>query len=126
MDMTPIIVNVSGLLLIVFIAWFFWGPKKGGYKATLTPSGYQEAEIIVKGGYTPHIVVVKKGKPVKFQFIRKEENSCSEMVVFPEFNKSAVLPVGEKVTVEFLPKESGEYSFQCQMGMYRGKVIVQD
>jgi plastocyanin domain-containing protein len=47
------------------------------------------------------------------------------MVLLPAFNKSANLPEGETVPVEFLPKESGEYEFQCQMGMLRGKLIVE-
>jgi plastocyanin domain-containing protein len=29
------------------------------------------------------------------------------------------------VTIEFTPTEAGEIPFQCQMGMLRGKVIVQ-
>jgi len=43
----------------------------------------------------------------------------------PAFNKSANLPEGEAVAVEFLPKDPGEYEFQCQMGMLRGKLIVE-
>jgi len=27
--------------------------------------------------------------------------------------------------VEFLPGEPGEYEFACQMGMFRGKLIVE-
>lgn len=42
------------------------------------------------------------------------------MVLLPAFNKSAKLPEGETVPVEFLPKEPGEYEFACQMGMFRG------
>jgi plastocyanin domain-containing protein len=29
------------------------------------------------------------------------------------------------VPVEFLPAEPGEYEFACQMGMFRGKLIVE-
>lgn len=29
------------------------------------------------------------------------------------------------VPVEFLPKERGEHEFACQMGMIRGKVLVE-
>jgi plastocyanin domain-containing protein len=47
------------------------------------------------------------------------------MVLLPDFNKSAKLPEGETVPVEFLPKQPGEYEFACQMGMLRGKLIVE-
>jgi plastocyanin domain-containing protein len=47
------------------------------------------------------------------------------MVVLRAFDKSASLPEGETVPVEFLPEEPGEYEFACRMGMFRGKVIVE-
>jgi plastocyanin domain-containing protein len=81
--------------------------------------------VIVRGGYTPDVIVVEHGKPVRLSFRRDETASCSEMVVFPDFNKSATLPEGEVVPIEFLPEEPGEYEFHCQMGMLRGKLIVE-
>jgi plastocyanin domain-containing protein len=46
------------------------------------------------------------------------------MVIFNDFGKSAQLPTGETVPIEFLPEKPGEYEFTCQMGMLRGKLIV--
>lgn len=120
-----ILVTLSGLASIVFIVWFFWLAQRAGVKATATTSGFQEAIILVKGGYTPDVIVVEKGKPVRLNFIRAESASCSEMVFFPDFRKSARLPEGETVTVELMPDKAGEYEFQCQMGMLRGKLIVE-
>lgn len=116
---------LAGLILIGGIAWFFWGPRKSGVRATSTSSGYQEAMILVKGGYTPDVIIVQRGKPVRFNFRREETAACSEMVVLSDFGKSAQLPVGETIPVEFLPERPGEYEFTCQMGMLRGKVIVE-
>ncbi|MFQ6004474.1 MAG: cupredoxin domain-containing protein [Woeseia sp.] len=125
--MTPdrIFVTVLGFALIAFIAWFFWLKKAKGTRAALTGSGQQEAMILVKGGYTPDVIVVERGKPVRLNFRREETASCSEMVLFPDFDKSAELPTGETVPVEFLPKDPGEFEFTCQMGMLRGKLIVE-
>ncbi|MBI3077701.1 MAG: cupredoxin domain-containing protein [Deltaproteobacteria bacterium] len=81
--------------------------------------------VLVKGGYTPDVIVVERGKPVRLNFIRQESASCSEMVLLPAFTKSAKLPEGETVPLEFLPSDPGEYEFACQMGMFRGKVIVE-
>ncbi len=125
--MTPdkIIVTLAGLVAIAFIVWFFWLQKTAGVKANLSSSGYQEAMVLVKGGYTPDVIIVEKGKPVRLNFVRTESAACSEMVMLPDFNRSASLPEGETVPVEFLPDKPGEYEFQCQMGMLRGKVIVE-
>jgi plastocyanin domain-containing protein len=125
MSIPNLIALFVGLLLIGGIAWFFWGPRKGGARAALTSGGYQEAMILVKGGYTPDVIVVQHGKPVRFNFRREETAACSEMVAFPDFGKSAHLPTGETVPVEFLPEQPGEYEFSCQMGMFRGKLIVE-
>jgi plastocyanin domain-containing protein len=125
MDTTDILAIVIGLMLIVGIAWFFWGPRKGRVRAATSLSGYQEAMILVKGGYIPDVLVVQHGKPVRLHFRREETATCSEMVIFNDFGKSAHLPTGENVPVEFLPEKPGEYEFTCQMGMLRGKLIVQ-
>ena len=126
MDIANWIVTIGGLLLIGLIAWFFWGPKKGGSLATVSASGFQETAIRVKNGYNPSRVIVQSGKPVRFEFTREENAACSEMVVFPDFQKSATLPVGKKVMIDLPPMNEGNYEFTCQMGMYRGTIIVKE
>ncbi|ADU51669.1 copper-translocating P-type ATPase [Thermaerobacter marianensis DSM 12885] len=125
MSATDIVVILVGAVIVVGIAWFFWGPRRAGTRASLTSTGYQEAMVLVKGGYTPDVIVVQRGKPVRIHFRREETAACSEMVVFADFGKSARLPAGETVTVELLPEEPGEYDFTCQMGMLRGKLVVE-
>lgn len=114
-----------GLSLIAFIVWFFWLKRSRGTRAAETSGGYQEAMILVKGGYTPDTIIVTRGKPVRLNFRREETAACSEKVVFQDFNKSADLPTGELVPVELLPKEPGEFEFACQMGMFRGRLVVE-
>lgn len=118
-------VTLAGLVLVTFIVWFFWLKKSKGTAATITASGVQEAMILVKGGYTPDVVVVKAGRPVRLNFRREETAPCSEMVLFPDLDRSARLPTGETVPVEFMPQQPGEYGFACQMGMFRGRLIVE-
>ena len=119
------IVLFAGLLLIAFIVWFFWLKRAKGVRAAKTSSGYQEAMILVKGGYTPDTIIVSRGKPVRLNFRREETASCSDKVVFEHFNKSAELPTGELVPVELMPKEAGEIAFACPMGMFRGRLVVE-
>lgn len=119
------IVLASGLALSAFIIWFFWLKRAGGVRATETSGGYQEAMILVKGGYTPDTIVVQHGKPVRLNFRREETAGCSDKVVFADFQKTADLPTGQIVPVELLPNEPGEFTFSCPMGMFRGKLVVE-
>ena len=125
MSWDRVVVDVVGAALIAFIVWFFWLVKARGVRAAPTSGGFQEQMVLVKGGYTPDVIVVEAGKPVRLNFVRQESASCSEMVLLPAFGKSAKLPEGTTVPVEFLPKERGEFEFACQMGMLRGKIVVE-
>jgi len=119
------IVTIVGLGLVAFIVWFFWMKRATGVRAAEASGGYQEAMILVKGGYTPDTIIVRHGKPVRLNFRREETASCSEKVIFADFNKSADLPTGQQVPVELLPEQPGEYEFACPMGMFRGRLIVE-
>lgn len=125
MSTTQIFVILSGIVLTILIAWYFWFAPKTQTRAAMSESGTQEVAITVKGGYTPDVIVVQKGRPVRLTFTRQESAACSEQVLFPDYNQSALLPEGKQVTLEFTPQQAGEYGFQCQMGMLRGKLIVE-
>jgi len=124
MNTIQIFVILSGIVLTILITWYFWFAPKAQTRVVVSASGAQEVAITVKGGYTPDVIVVQKGRLVRLTFTRQESSACSEMVLFPDFKQSAKLPEGEPVNVEFTPDKPGEYGFQCQMGMLRGKVIV--
>ena len=125
MGIAQIGVLLGAVVLSVLVVWYFFFSEKKGTQLAAS-GGIQEADIVVKGGYTPDVLVVKAGQPVRLNFTRQETASCSEMVLFPDFDKSARLPTGQTVAVEFTPDKPGEYDFQCQMGMLHGKLIVQD
>lgn len=118
-------VILSGIVMTILIAWYFWFAPKAQTRVAVSESGAQEVTITVKGGYTPDVIVVQKGRPVRLTFTRQESSACSEKVLFPDFNQNALLPEGEQVILEFTPDKAGEYGFQCQMGMLRGKLIVE-
>jgi plastocyanin domain-containing protein len=118
------IVNAVGIALILAIVWYFWLHRTEGVAAAEV-GGVQEVPIAVQGGYTPDVITVKRGKPVRLLFTRQESSMCSEMVVFDTIGKSATLPEGETVAIEFTPQQAGDIPFQCQMGMLRGRLVVQ-
>ena len=124
MTADQILVTIAGLLAVAGVAWFFWSPRRAEVQAALTSTGAQEATIVVKGAYTPDVIVVEHGRPVRLSFLRQETAACSEEVIFPDFARRARLPEGELVPVEFTPDVAGEYEFHCGMGMLRGKLLV--
>ncbi|MEG3618701.1 cupredoxin domain-containing protein [Magnetovibrio sp. PR-2] len=119
------LVTAFGLGLIPLIVWFFWIKRDAGTHAQSTGS-HQEVQITVKGGYTPDTIIVQKNRPVRLNFLRQESATCSDTVIIPEFGKSAQLPQGETIAVEFIPDKSGEFEFTCQMGMLRGRLIIEE
>ena len=125
--MTPdrIVITLGGIATIAAVAWFFWFKRAEGVAAATVSDGYQEVMVLVKGGYTPDTIRVSAGRPVRLLFRREETAACSEQVVLADFGKSAVLPEGQVVPVEFLPTKPGEHEFTCQMGMLRGRLLVE-
>ncbi len=119
-----IIITVVGVALIVLVNWYFLFSRRQKTAAAMRGSELQEVRIEVKGGYTPDVIVVKKGIPVRLNFYRDETADCSDTIVFGDFNIRKPLPAFKTTAVEFTPEREGEYEFTCGMGMMRGKMIV--
>jgi plastocyanin domain-containing protein len=123
MDTTEIAVILSGVALIGFVLWYFFGERERVAAAT-SESGVQEIKIMVKGGYSPDRIVVRRGVPVRLNFYRDETASCSEEVIFGDFRIARHLPPFQTTSIEFTPDKAGEFTFTCGMNMMRGKLIV--
>jgi plastocyanin domain-containing protein len=124
MSFDQIVVTAIGALAIAGVAAFFLLPKGNETRAVLGSSGFQEAMILVKGGYTPDLIVADAGTPIRLTFLREESGACSERVVLADFHKSAELPEGQQVSIDLPATKPGEYLFQCGMAMLRGKLVV--
>ncbi|MEO8463009.1 MAG: cupredoxin domain-containing protein [Chloroflexota bacterium] len=94
-------------------------------QAAATEGGVIDCCGAVTGGYTPDTIRVTARKPVRLFFRREETAACSEQVALPAFGRSAPLPTGTVVPVEFMPGDPDEHEFKCQMGMLRGKIVVE-
>ena len=124
MDAHEAAVLLSGIVLTLLILWYFFGPKQR-MSAQVADGGVQEVKVIVKGGYSPDVIVVKQGAPVRLNFYRDETASCSEDIVFGDFGIARHLPAFQTTTIEFTPEKPGEFTFTCGMNMMRGKLVVE-
>ncbi len=124
MTMAEIAVTLGGAGAIAFLTWFFFGPKQA--QAARAKGNVQEIEVIVKGGYSPSIIRVQKGVPLRLIFDRQEAGDCSSRIVFPDFRASKTLPAFAKTTLEFTPDKAGEFGFACGMNMVHGTLIVEE
>lgn len=118
-----LLVILTGTALIALLAWFFFGERKAS-RARLH-DGVQEIDVTVKGGYSPDVITVTQGVPVRLTFTRQESGDCTSKVVFPDFQLSRSLPQGQPVTIDLPPVEAGEYGFACGMNMVKGRLVVE-
>jgi len=123
MDTAELVVIVGALAMIAMVIWYFFGEREK-VAAAVTDAGVQEVKITVKGGYSPDVIVVRRGVPVKLDFFRDETASCSDQVIFGDFGIARDLPPYKTTAIEFTPDKTGEFTFTCGMNMLRGKLVV--
>ena len=123
MGIAEFLVTLGGVALAGALGWFFFGPREAR-RAELR-GDVQEIEITVKGGYSPDLIRVREGVPVRLVFDRQESSDCTSRVAFPDFRVSKSLAAFGKTAVEFVPDRSGEFGFACGMNMLHGTLIVE-
>ncbi len=123
MDIAELFVIIASVAVGGFLWWFFFGPKKASKAAVR--DGMQEVNITVKGGYSPDLIHVQQGVPLRLNFDRQESGDCTSRVVFADFGASKTLPAFKTASLEFTPDEVGEFDFACGMNMIHGKLVVE-
>jgi plastocyanin domain-containing protein len=126
-----LVVILAGIAAITWVNWYFFVAGRTPAVAAASAGagsdgGSQEQTITVDGGYSPALVRVKTGRPVRLVFDRKDNGSCSEEVVFPDFGVRKFLPTGQRTVIEVTPPKAGRYDFTCGMSMLRGAIIAED
>jgi plastocyanin domain-containing protein len=118
-------VLLAGVGAIAWVNWYFFVAQRSAATAAIH-GGTQDIQVLVKGGYEPGIIRVKRGMPARLVFDRQETSSCSEEVVIPAFGIRQFLPPFRKTTVEITPLERGAFDISCGMSMLHAKLVVED
>lgn len=126
MSTMDLLVVLAGTAMIVLVNWYFLLAGRSSASAELKEGGLQEVRILVRGGYEPAHVRVRRGVPVRMIFDRQETSGCSEEVVLPDFGIRKFLPPHTETSVDFTPERAGSYEFTCGMSMIRGRLMVED
>lgn len=80
--------------------------------------------MVVKGGYSPSTIVLKKGVPVKLNFEMKDSTACLSHVVFDKLGVNADLTKQPVTKIDIPTDKQGTINFACGMNMFHGKVVV--
>ena len=126
MDWTNLLVALALVLLVTSAVVASWTIRKRCSIASTASDGVQEVEIVVRGHYRPSRIVVSVGRPARLLFNRQEATPCSERVIFSDFQQEQHLAAFATTPVQFIPTRTGEYLFTCAMGMYQGRLLVED
>ena len=79
-----------------------------------------------KNGFSPSSIDAEAGHKLNLVFNRADKNNCGSTVVFAKQKIRKALPVGKDVVVSITPTESGQITFTCGMGMYKGSIVVSE
>src|SRR6266508_2891027 len=123
MSWIDLVVVGAAAAALAFLAWFFFGTRKA--RLAEVRGDVQEVEVTVRGGYSPDVIRVRQGVPLRVVFDRRESGECTARVLFPDFKVNASLPAYGKAAVEFVPDRVGEFGFACGMNMVHGRLVVE-
>ena len=127
MHVTDWIVVGGGAAAIAWVNWYFFlAERRSVAEAKVGSGGVQQAVIRVEGGYAPAHVRLRAGQPARLVFDRREDSSCSEEVLLPDFGIRRFLPAHQRTGIDLPAARPGTYEFMCGMGMLRGNLVVEE
>ncbi|MDO4912809.1 MAG: cupredoxin domain-containing protein [Lactobacillus sp.] len=117
-----IIITFICIILIVAIAIWFMTGHDDQEKAKISGKK-QFQKVIVKGGYAPNVIVLKKGIPAELDFDLQDSTACLSSIAFDELGINQELHPGKNV-ISVPTDKAQELGFACGMNMFHGKVII--
>jgi Cu+-exporting ATPase len=122
---------VSLAISAVLIGWALWAvsvkPNAGG-DGTIVPTativdGKQIIDISAKGGYSPRVVVAKKGVPTILRVRTAGTFDCSASLIIPKLSYQKFLQASgiEEIAIS-AEQAQGTLQGLCSMGMYNFQI----
>lgn len=87
-------------------------------------SGKSVAITVSSEGFAPAEVKLKKGEAATLVFTRTSDATCAKAVALPELGLTKALPLDQPVEIEVPVASARTLTFQCGMGMYKSKVVI--
>jgi uncharacterized protein len=98
--------------------------EMGGTPAEVAPSpvavtdGKQVVVMRIDGfDYVPNRFTVRQGVPVEWRIDASEAAACGRFLLAPGLGIQKLLSDRSTTMISFIPKEAGEFGFNCGMGM---------
>jgi plastocyanin domain-containing protein len=103
------------------------GCKGGGESSAPRGSGAAASVNVTANekGFTPSSFALEKGAPATLIFRRTSDETCAKEVVFPELKITKELPLNVPVPIDVPTGDARTLTFQCGMGMFKGKAVIQ-
>jgi plastocyanin domain-containing protein len=117
-----VMVTAGGAAAILWELWYF---RPAGRPVRVRPSGVQELRIRVQGGFTPEMLVVRAGAPVRLRFAREEAAAGSARLEFATLDIRCELPPWETTVIDLPALAPGEYPFHCEGSAAAGRLVVE-
>ena len=121
MSFEQIIILSTGVIAIIFVAWYFLGKKEDEQEVIGST-----ISIKVDAGYSPSTISTRKNQPITLKILRTDPSNCLDEFVIPQWMIHKTLPLNKEITITLTPQETGEFPFHCGMNMFHGKIIVKE
>jgi uncharacterized protein len=72
---------------------------------------------IVGFEYIPNRFTVRQGVPVEWRIDASEAAGCGRILIAPKLGVRKLLPANSTTMISFIPQETGDFGFNCGMGM---------
>jgi hypothetical protein len=87
-------------------------------------AGAQIVEVVVADGYHPSAIEARAGVPLRVVFRRRDDDPCSERVIFSDPRLERRLPPDGVTEILLAAHGPGRIRFTCGMGRYRGVITL--
>ncbi len=115
-------VALAALAVLLLVACSKSEPSPG---AVAPPVQGKINVVVGDQGFQPADIKLQRGQAATLVFKRTTDDTCATQVEFPELKLKKELPLNQEVAIDIPTGEARTFGFQCGMGMYKSKIVVQ-